>query len=146
MRLPLDEKQFASWKMHRIGTPNITFANLPGISRQAVSKALLGMDENIESTPRWMAQANQIMTVKINAERGVLVGRYIPLKTAAIVFVSEKHGVQVWYEHDGDGGSCQRYNECIELLWNYGIRHLSLASKSRRPPIRQRWPKDFFHK
>jgi len=34
--------------------------------------------------------------------------------------------VQVWYEHDGDCGTCQRYTECIELLWDYatelGIR------------------------
>jgi len=33
--------------------------------------------------------------------------------------VSEKHGVQVWYEHDGDCGACQRYTECVELLWDY---------------------------
>ena len=41
MLLPMDEKQFAFWKMRRSGTPNITIANLPGISRQAVSKAVL---------------------------------------------------------------------------------------------------------
>ena len=126
MLLPMDEKQFAFWKMRRSGTPNITIANMLGISRQAVSKALLGMDEKIESTLREIAQANQIMTEKINAELGVLVGRSIPFKTAAIIFVSEKHGVQVWYEHDGDCGACQRYAECIELLWDYatglGIR------------------------
>ena len=101
-------------------------ANLLGISRQAVSKALPGMDEKIESTLREMAQANQIMTEKINAERGVLVGRSIPFKTAAIIFVPEKHGTQVWYEHDGDWGACQRYTECIESVWDYasglGIR------------------------
>src|SRR5512136_541276 len=119
MLLPMDEKQFGFWKMRRSGTPNITIANMLGISRQAVSKALLGMDEKIESTLREMAQANQIMTEKINAERGVLFGRSIPFKTAAIIFVSEKHGVQVWYEHDGDCGACQRYTECIELLWDY---------------------------
>jgi len=102
MLLPMDEKQFGFWKMRRSGTSNITIANLLGISRQAVSRALLGMDQKIESTLREMAQANQITTEKINAERGVLVGRSIPFKTAAIIFVSEKHGVQVWYEHDGD--------------------------------------------
>jgi len=73
-----------------------------------------------------MAQANQIAIERINAERGVLLGRSIPFQTAAIIFVSEKHGVQVWYEHDGDCGTCQRYTECIELLWDYatelGIR------------------------
>ncbi len=122
----MDEKQFAFWMMRRSGTPNITIANLLGISRQAVSKALLVMNEKIESALREMAHANQIAIEKINADRGVLIGRSIPFQTAAIIFVSEKHGMQVWYEHDGDCGTCQRYTECIELLWDYatelGIR------------------------
>ena len=126
MLLPMDEKQFGFWKMRRSGTPNSAIANLLGISRQAVSKALLGMNEKIESILREMAQANQIIPEKINPGRGVLIGRSIPFRTAAIIFVSEKHGVQVWYEHDGDCGACQRYAECIELLWDYatelGIR------------------------
>jgi predicted transcriptional regulator len=133
MLLPMDEKQFGFWKMRRSGTSNITIANLLGISRQAVSKALLGMDEKIESTLREMAQANQIMTEKINAERGVLVGRSIPFRTAAIIFVSEKHGVQVWYEHDGDCGACQRYTECIELLWDYAAELGIRIEKSADP-------------
>jgi hypothetical protein len=126
MLLPMNEKQFEFWKMRRGGSPNITIANLLGISRQAVSKALLVMDEKIESTLREMAQANQIAIDKINAEQGILLGRSIPFQTAAIIFVSEKYGMQVWYEHDGDCGTCQRYTECIELLWDYatelGIR------------------------
>ena len=126
MLLPTNDKQFGFWKMRRSGSSNITIANLLGISRQAVSRALLVMDEKIESTLREMAQANQIAIEKINAERGVLIGRSVPFQAAAIIFVSEKHGMQVWYEHDGDCGSCQRYTECIELLWDYatelGIR------------------------
>ncbi len=69
MLLPMDEKQSGFWKMRCSGTTNITIANLPGISRQAVSKALLGMDEKIESILREMAQANQIIIDKINPER-----------------------------------------------------------------------------
>ena len=126
MLLPTNDKQFEFWKMRRSGMPNITIANLLGISRQAVSRALLLMDERIGSTLREMARANQIAVEKINPERGILIGRSVPFQAAAIIFVSEKHGVQVWYEHEGDCGTCQRYTECIELLWDYaselGIR------------------------
>ncbi|MDD3136583.1 MAG: hypothetical protein WC295_01640 [Methanoregula sp.] len=126
MILPTNDKQFGFWVRRRSGEPNITIANRLGISRQAVSRALLLMDEKIEAALYEMANANQISIGSINAERGVLVGRSIPFQTAAIIFVSEKHGIQVWYEHDGDCGTCQRYTECIELLWDYatelGIR------------------------
>ncbi len=119
MLLQTNEKQFAFWKMRRSGVPNITIAHSLGISRQAVSRALQLMDGKIESTLREMAHANQIEPETINAERGVLLGRSIPLQAPAIIFVSEKHGIQVWYEHDGDCGACTRYTGCIELIWDY---------------------------
>jgi hypothetical protein len=119
MLLPLNEKQFEFWTMRRSGVPNITIATRLGISRQAVSRALLVMDEKVESTLWEMANANQIAIEKINPERGILLGRSIPFAAAAIIFVSAKHGVQVWYEHEGDCTTCQRYTECIELLWDY---------------------------
>ena len=133
MLLPMDEKQFAFWKMRRSGTPNITIANLLGISRQAVSKALLIMDGKIESALRDMALSNQIAIDTINAERGILLGRSIPFQTAAIIFVSEKHGVQVWYDHDGDCDTCQRFTECIELLWDYATEIGIRIEKSADP-------------
>ncbi|MEN6610094.1 MAG: hypothetical protein ABFC24_04570 [Methanoregulaceae archaeon] len=118
MFLPTHDKQFEFWKLRRSGHPNVTIAGLLGISRQAVSRALLLMDEKIESSLREMAHANQIEGEKIDPVRGILLGRSIPLSTEAIIFVSEKHGMQVWYEHDGDCAACTRYTECIELLWD----------------------------
>jgi len=135
MLLPMNDKQFAFWKMRRSGSPNITIANLSGISRQAVSKALLVMDGKIESALREMAQANQIAIEKINAERGILLGRSVPFVTPAIIFVSEKYGMQVWYEHDGDCGTCQRYTECIELLWDYATE-LGIRIKKTADPTK----------
>jgi len=119
MLLPTNEKQFGFWAMRRKGVPNITIAQQLGISRQAVSRALLAMDEKVGSALREMANSNQIAIERVNTERGLLLGRSIPFRTAAIIFVSEKHGMQVWYEHDGDCDSCPRYTECIELLWDY---------------------------
>jgi len=119
MFLQTNDKQFGFWALRRNGATNIAIANQSGISRQAVSRALLLMDEKIGTTLEEMAKANQIEIGKIDTERGILLGQSIPFRTAAIIFVSEKHGVQVWYEHDGDCGSCQRYTECIELLWDY---------------------------
>lgn len=135
MLLPTNDKQFGFWAMRRSGVPNITIANQLGISRQAVSRALLLMDEKVETVLREMANGNQIAIEKINTERGILLGRSIPFQSQAIIFVSEKHGVQVWYEHEGECGSCQRYTECTELLWDYaaelGVRIQKTADPTK---------------
>jgi transcriptional regulator len=119
MFLPTNEKQFGFWKMRRSGMSNVSIANLLGITRQGVSQALLVMNEKIEASLREMAQANRIQVEKIDVERGVLFGRSIPFKTNAYVFVSEKHGMQVWYEHEGDCISCKEFTKCIEFIWDF---------------------------
>jgi predicted transcriptional regulator len=119
MFLSMNEKQFGFWKMRRNGMSNISIANLVGITRQGVSQALRVMDEKIESSLREMAHANRIQVEKIDVERGVLFGRSIPFQTAAFIFVSEKHGMQVWYEHDGDCKACDEFTRCIEFIWDF---------------------------
>jgi predicted transcriptional regulator len=119
MNLSVDEKWFAFWTMRRRGTANIAIANLLGISRQAVSKALRSIDGKIEAALRDMAQANRIQIETIDVGRGVLAGRSVPFQTNAYIFVSERHGMQVWYEHEGDCRSCEEYTRCREFLWDF---------------------------
>ncbi|MDK2890882.1 MAG: hypothetical protein PWR21_1514 [Methanoculleus sp.] len=135
MPLPLNERQFVFWKLRRGGLVNIQIADRFRISRQAVSKALLAMDRKVEETLLEMAQANQIEVERLNAEIGVLFGRSVPFNAAAIVFVSADHGVQVWYEHEGDCGACPRYARCIELLWGYADE-LGIALEKTDDPTR----------
>ena len=119
MSLFINEKQFDFWKLRRARLSNVAIATSFGISRQAVSKALLAMDGKIETALREMARANKIAIVKVNPQLGVLLGRSVPLGVDAIIFVSGSHGVQVWYEHEGDCGECEEYADCIKLLWDY---------------------------
>ena len=135
MPIPLNDRQFAFWKLRRGGLVNIQIADHFRISRQAVSKALLAMDRKVEETLLEMAQANQIEVERLNAEIGVLFGRSVPFNAAAIVFVSADHGVQVWYEHVGDCGACPRYARCIELLWGYADE-LGIALEKTDDPTR----------
>ena len=135
MPLSLDSRQFAFWSLRRSGLPNIRIAERFRISRQAVSKALLTMDRKVEETLLDIANANQIEVERLNAEIGVLFGQSIPFDAGAIVFVSKDHGVQVWYEHEGDCGACPRYARCIELLWDYADE-LGIALTKTDDPTR----------
>jgi hypothetical protein len=119
MFLPTNEKQFGFWKMRRSGMSNVSIANLLGITRQGVSQALLAMDEKIETSLREMAKSNRILVEKIDIKKGVLFGKSIPFQTNAYIFISEKHGMQVWYEHEGDCISCDEFTKCIEFIWDF---------------------------
>ncbi|MDD4137509.1 MAG: hypothetical protein PHT99_06400 [Methanoregula sp.] len=119
MFLPTNEKQFGFWKMRRSGMSNVSIANELGITRQGVSQALLAMNEKIEASLREMAKSNRIQIEKIDVDRGILFGRSVPFQTNAYILVSEKHGMQVWYEHDGDCISCKEFTKCIEFIWDF---------------------------
>jgi len=133
MFLPLNDKQFEFWRLRRSGIISIDIARLFNISKQAVSKALLTMDERIEKTLLEMARANQIEVEKINMERGILFGHSVPFNASAIIFVSAKHGMQVWYEHEGNCGTCTRYAQCIELLWDFADEMKLKLEKTEDP-------------
>jgi predicted transcriptional regulator len=133
MFLPTNEKQFGFWKMRRNGLSNISIANLVGITRQGVSQALRVMDEKIESSLREMARANRIQIEKIDVELGVLSGKSIPFQTNAYIFVSEKHGMQVWYEHDGDCKTCDEFTQCIEFIWDFATELGIKIEKTQDP-------------
>jgi len=119
MPLPVDDRQFEFWRLRRDGLANIHIADRFRISRQAVSKAVRTMDGKVGETLLEMARANRIEVERMDAHMGVLVGRSIPFGVDAIIFISATHGVQVWYEHEGDCGSCSQYAQCIELLWDF---------------------------
>lgn len=135
MDLFINEKQFEFWKLRRARLSNTAIATSFGISRQAVSKALLTIDGKIETSLRKMAKANKIAIERINPSLGVLLGRSVPLGVDAIIFVSGSHGVQVWYEHDGDCGGCEEYSACIRLLWDYADE-LGIALDQTADPTR----------
>ncbi len=133
MFLPVNDKQFEFWKLRRGGLPNINIARSFNISKQAVSRALLTMNERIEKTLLEMARANQIEIETVNAKRGILLGHSVPFNVRAIIFVSARHGMQVWYEHEGDCGACTRYTQCIELLWDFADEMKIKLEKTEDP-------------
>jgi len=133
MFLPLNERQFEFWRMRRDGMAGAEIAKSFSISRQSVSKALQGMDSKVSRVLLEMARSNRIEVTKVNFERGVLFGRSVQLNADAIIFVSARHGVQVWYRHEGDCDRCSRFNECMELLEDYA-REIGIAFEGSGNP------------
>jgi hypothetical protein len=120
MSLYGDRRQFDFWKMRRNGMPNVHIAQESGVTRQAVYQGLVAMDRRVEDELRAMAGANRIRVERINPVTGVLIGHSIPFNTETVIFLSARHGIQVWYDHDGDCSGCEKRDECIRLLSDYG--------------------------
>jgi transcriptional regulator len=133
MFLPVGKKQLEFWELRRNGLPNINIAQQFKISRQAVSRALITIDERIKETLLEMALLNKIKVENINVERGFLLGHSIPFNANAIIFVSVKHGLQVWYEHEGKCGQCDQYAQCLELLWDFADEMGIKLEKANNP-------------
>lgn len=93
------------------------------------------MDKRIEETLLEMARANRIEVEKLDLKKGILFGKSIPFKANAIIFVSAKHGMQVWYEHEGECGPCEKYRECIELFWEF-TEEMKLKLQSTENPTK----------
>jgi hypothetical protein len=112
---------------------NVAIANLLGVTRQGVSQALRVIDDKIEASLQEMAKANRIQIEKIDVDKGVLFGKSIPFQTNAYIFVSEKHGMQVWYEHEGDCISCDEFTKCIEFIWDFATELGIKLEKTQDP-------------
>ena len=93
------------------------------------------MDKRIEDTLLEMARANRIEVEKLDLQKGILFGRSVPFKANAIIFVSAKHGMQVWYEHERKCGACEKYRECIKLLWDFA-EEMKLKLQSADDPTK----------
>ena len=129
--------------MRRDGMAGVEIAKSFSISRQSVSKALQGMDSKVSRVLLEMARSNRIEVTKVNFERGILFGRSVQLNADAIIFVSARHGVQVWYRHEGNCGGCSRFDECRELLEDYA-REIGIALGGSGNPAEM--ADELFHK
>jgi len=135
MSLYGDRRQFDFWKMRRNGIPNVHIAQESGVTRQAVYQGLVAMDRRVEEELRAMAGSNRIRIERINPVTGVLIGHSVPFNTGAVIFLSARHGIQVWYDHDGDCGGCEKRDECIALLSDYS-EELNIPLADHRNPAR----------
>lgn len=51
-----------------------------------------------------------------------------------------KHGMQVWYEHEGDCWACNRYTQCTELLWDFAEE---MKLKLEKTVTQRSWLRNF---
>ena len=104
------------WSLRRRGQSLSKIADKLGVSRQAVSQAIMGVEEKVEKTLLGAASASRIKVEHIDASRGILKGYSHEMNDDVVVTFSPSNGVQVWHYYAGRCDTCQLYEECLILI------------------------------
>lgn len=112
----ITQKQAQIWDLKKKGCPESNIARRLQVTRQTVHKAIGVANVKIEQALLEAANLNRIKVKKLDATRGILVGRSSEFTTDAVITFSARNGVQVWYKHEGDCENCDQLETCKETL------------------------------
>jgi len=108
---------FEIWDLRRTGLRQTDIAGRFGISRQTVNKSLQEATEKVTRALTETASINKIAIEGIDSVNGLLMGWSQEFAVKAVISVTKKDGMQVWYEHVADCKNCVRYSSCQAYLF-----------------------------
>ncbi len=107
-------------------------ARILGITKQTVNKSISVIEKKISKSLYEAAKFNRIVIRSIKPLKGVLVGYSPEFKTDVIIFLSAKHGLQIWYKIDRSCKTCSFYDECKRILLDeFQSRGIKLSEEER---------------
>ena len=86
------------------------------VSRQTINKNINVIERKISQALYEAARINKVDIRIIKPLTGILVGYSRTLNTEVVIYLSVKHGLQVWYKHKGDCNNCEFHEECKKIL------------------------------
>src|SRR5208282_533102 len=113
----LTPRLFDIWDLRRTGLPQIDIADKLGISRQAVNQALQEATEKVTKALTEAALINKIEIERVDSTTGTLTGWSREFVVKAVISVTRRDGMQVWYEHVADCAHCTKYYACQAYLF-----------------------------
>jgi len=81
-----------------------------------VSKAQRIAEERIDKLLRHAASINRIKIRHINTRYGIAAGFCPAYGMETYILYSPKIGVQTWFNHEGECGTCDHINQCVDTL------------------------------
>lgn len=129
----LTPRLFDIWELGRTGLQQSEIACRLGISRQAVNQALQEATEKVTRALTEAATINKIAIESIDSTTGLLTGWSREFSIKAVISVTRRDGMQVWYEHVADCGHCTKYYACqAYLLRSAKERGIKITKEQKR--------------
>ena len=128
------ETQVEIWILKRNNISGKKIAEEKEVTPAFVSKSFVEAKKRIKSLFKETAKSNKISLNLIDDTLGFARGFSHMFNVAAYITFSPKNGVQVWYDHEGDCISCERYGLCRNiLLQEYQERNIKVENPHLRP-------------
>jgi len=113
----LTPRLFDIWDLSKTGLGQSDIAVKLHVSRQAVNQALLEAMEKITKALTETATINKIAIESIDSSAGLLTGWSREFSVKAVISVTRRDGMQIWYEHVADCPHCNKYFACQAYLF-----------------------------
>jgi len=134
MSVPLGftAKQLKIWRMRRDGSSLSDIARQLGVTRQAISKAMRGIDGKVSHTLEAAASAAKIEIRHLEPRAGILLGYSHETNERVVVTLSTQHGVQIWHHYAGRCEGCELLDRCMKVILDEAEeRGVSLTEEER---------------
>lgn len=106
-----------------------------GITKQAVSKALKGIESRVQKALAETARAAKIDVYHVDPGLGVLLGFSRERREKVIVTFTAKNGVHIWHFHSDSCRGCEYQDDCRRLLIDEAAeRNVQLSSEEKDEP------------
>ncbi len=109
-------RQLRMWGMRRDGLSLAEIARRLGVTRQAVSKSMRGIDDRLSQTLETVAGAAKIEVRHVDTKMGVLLGFSHETNERVVVTLSTRHGFQIWHHYTGRCGGCDLLDRCKKVI------------------------------
>jgi hypothetical protein len=113
---PLTSKRAAWWEQRRRGLSLAQIGRSFGVTRQAVYLALRLADRRMQKAFKELAATYKVRDLKIDTEKGLLLGQSQALGSAVIMAYSPGQGIQMWYRYNGQCDHCEKRDDCLSLI------------------------------
>jgi len=128
----LTEKQREIWHMLVNKLKQSDIARKMRVSRQTINKNINVIERKISQALYEAARINKVDIRIIKPLTGILVGYSRTLNTEVVIYLSVKHGLQVWYKHKGDCNNCEFHEECKRILLDeFEIRKIPISEREK---------------
>lgn len=140
----LTPRLFDIWDLARSGLPQTGIADKLGISRQAVNQALQEATSKVTKALTETATINKIQIESIDSTNGMLTGWSREFSVKAVISVTKRDGMQVWYEHVADCVHCDKFYGCRAYLFKIAKERGTKLTKEQKKLVPSKLAQQLF--